>query len=171
MTLLGHYLHAEREEILDQGIHLVASGELECLPAPVLQTLTALDLASRGGTAMVLNLALSYGGRQEIVRAARLLAEEVQAGLRTPDSIDEAAFASRLWHPELPPPDLVIRTGGEMRLSNFLLWQAAYAEFWSSPLPWPEFREPDLHAAFLDYQRRQRRFGLTGEQHADGELS
>jgi undecaprenyl diphosphate synthase len=88
----------------------------------------------------------------------------VRRGELDPADIDDARLRRGLWQPELPDPDLVIRTGGEMRLSNFLVWQAAYAEFWSTPTPWPDFREPGLHAAFAEFHRRQRRFGLTGEQ-------
>jgi len=113
---------------------------------------------------MVLNLALSYGGRQEIARAARRLAERVARGELLPEAIDVAAIEGELWTAGLPDPDLVIRTGGELRISNFLLWQAAYAELHVTDVLWPDFGEEQLSAAFLDYTRRQRRYGLTGDQ-------
>jgi undecaprenyl diphosphate synthase len=113
---------------------------------------------------MELLLALSYGGRAELVSAARSLAEEVAAGRLRPQDIDEAALASRLYTAGLPDPDLLIRTSGDLRVSNFLLWQIAYAELFVTPTPWPEFRREQLAEAFDEFGRRERRFGCTGDQ-------
>jgi len=110
-------------------------------------------------TGMVLNLALSYGGRDEILRAARRFADDVAAGRMRPEDLTEALFQTYLFAPDLPDPDLLIRTSGEMRLSNFLLWQAAYAEFYVTDVLWPDFRRRHLLEAISDYQRRSRRFG------------
>jgi undecaprenyl diphosphate synthase len=111
---------------------------------------------------MTLTLALEYGGRQEIVDAARRLAEEARAGRMQPQDIDEAVFAQRLYAPDLPDPDLLIRTSGEQRLSNFLLWQLSYAELYVTPTLWPDFSKADLLEAIAAYHRRERRFGRTG---------
>jgi undecaprenyl diphosphate synthase len=118
---------------------------------------------------MVLVFALSYGGRAEIVDAARELCREVELGKIEADSIDEKLFAAHLYDPDLPDPDLLIRTGAESRVSNFLLWQIAYTEIYTTDRMWPEFRKPDLVEALIDYQSRERRFGLTGEQVRGGE--
>jgi undecaprenyl diphosphate synthase len=112
-----------------------------------------------GHTGLPLNLALAYGGRQEILRATRLLARKVAAGELAPDDIDEERFAAGLYNPGIPDPDLMIRTSGEGRLSNFLLWQSAYAEFLVTPVLWPDFSERDLMLAVVDYVNRERRFG------------
>ena len=113
---------------------------------------------------MLLNLALSYSGRSEIVRAAQKLAAECVAKRLDPKEIDESLFSRHLHTADLPDPDLLIRTSGEQRISNFLLWQMAYTELYVSPVYWPDFREPQLMEALADYQKRERRFGKTGEQ-------
>lgn len=159
MHLLQRFLLAEIPEMNDNGIRLVASGELDDLPASVRRQLDATREATSRNTRMVLNLALSYGGRDEIVRAARHLAREVQAGRLDPDQIDADLFRRSLYQPSLPDPDLLIRTSGEQRLSNFLLWQIAYAEIHVMQVLWPDFREEHLYRALLDYQGRDRRFG------------
>ncbi len=164
MGLLLHYLHAEREEILGNSIRLMHSGDVSRMPGDVQRALEELEAASADCEGMVLNLALSYGSRQEITRAVRGIAEEVAAGALAPEAIDEAMITAGLDTAGLPELDLVIRTSGEMRLSNFLLWQVAYAEIYVTTTPWPEFREAQLREAIDDYHRRQRRFGLTGEQ-------
>jgi undecaprenyl diphosphate synthase len=107
-------------------------------------------------------LALSYGGRVEIARAARLIAEEVKAGRVEPEQVDEAMVAAHLYAPDVPDPDLLIRTSGEMRISNFLLWQISYAELYVTPTLWPDFGEAEFEAALADYERRQRRYGDIG---------
>ena len=113
---------------------------------------------------MTLILALNYSGKWDIARASRQLAREVVEGRLQPEALDEAAISARLSTHDYPDPELIIRTSGERRLSNFFLWQAAYAEFYFSPVFWPEFRKPHLHAAITDFQQRERRFGKTSEQ-------
>ena len=164
MSLLLRYLVSEREEILGNDIRLTHSGDETQLPRRVRDTLAQLERDSADCEGMVLNLALSYGSRQEIVRAVQSLAHDVAAGTLAPDAIDEAAIESRLYTAGLPELDFVIRTSGEMRLSNFLLWQVAYAELYVTELAWPEFREAQLDEAFAVYAQRQRRYGLTGAQ-------
>ncbi len=164
MGLLLEYLVSERAEILDNDIRLAHAGQVERLPDNVQEALYELEAASAHCESMVLNLALSYGGRQEIVRAVQRIAEAVAAGALAPADIDEACVSSHLYTAGLPDPDLVIRTSGELRLSNFLLWQVAYAELYVTELPWPAFREDALHEAIAAYHQRQRRFGLTGAQ-------
>ena len=126
--------------------------------------LRALIRESRNNTGMVLNLALSYGSRAEIVDAMQAIAREVQAGRLSPDAIDEACVDRHLYTAGLPDPELLIRTSGELRISNFLLWQIAYAELHVTDVLWPDFREDHLDAALADFARRERRFGKTGEQ-------
>jgi undecaprenyl diphosphate synthase len=159
MGLLERYLLAERREILENDIRLRAIGEVEALPPRVQKVLAETMSLSAANRGMVLTLALNYGGRAEIVRAARRLALEVQAGTLRPEDIDARALSARLDTAGLPDPDIVIRTGGEMRLSGFLLWQVEYSELWITETAWPDFREEDLHAALKDFAARERRFG------------
>ena len=164
MSLLLRYLVHEREEILGNDIRLMHSGQAERLPPDVQDALFQLERDSANCEGMVLNLALSYGSRQEILRAVRVLAERVARGELAPESIDEAALEQHLYTAGLPDPDLLIRTSGELRLSNFLLWQVAYAELYVTEQAWPDFREEQLDLALASFAGRQRRFGLTGEQ-------
>ena len=164
MALLARYLLEERREIIDNGIRLETIGETDRLPMAVRMSLKELMHASRGNQRMVLNLALSYGGRAEIVEAAKKLVKKVVTGRLTVDKIDEAALEAELQTAHLPQVDLVIRTSGEMRISNFMLWQAAYSEFYVTDTLWPDFRRDELHKAFANYGRRERRFGQTGAQ-------
>tara|TARA_Y100001968_G_scaffold333054_1_gene393868 strand:+ start:969 stop:1478 length:510 start_codon:yes stop_codon:yes gene_type:complete len=164
MSLLEHYLQAEREEILGNDIRLMHSGDVDRLPQSARAALFALEQETSRCQGMWLNLALSYGARQELVRAARLLAEQVQAGSRSLESLDEAALESVLYTAGLPELDLLVRTGGDYRLSNFLLWQVAYSELYVTDVAWPDFREPQLLAAIEEFNQRQRRYGLTGAQ-------
>lgn len=164
MHLLTRFLKRERQEMLDQGIRLGAIGEIERLPKNVYDLLQRTMAETASGEGMVLTLALSYGGQQELARAARLLARDVAAGKLDPEAVDEAALESRLYTSGLPPVDLMIRTSGEQRISNFLLWQNAYAEFYFTDVFWPDFRKEQLMDALHDYAGRQRRFGKTGEQ-------
>jgi undecaprenyl diphosphate synthase len=157
MLLLVEFLEKEQRELLDNGIRLNAIGDLGRLPARVGERLEAVRLATAGGTGMTLTLALSYGGREELVHAAQ------EAAARG-GPIDAAALEAGLWTRGLPDLDLLIRTSGERRISNFLLWQAAYAELYFTDTHWPAFDERELLVALADFQARQRRFGLTGEQ-------
>ena len=166
MSLLRDYLLSERTEILGNGIRLEAVGELEQLPPPVLHVLDGLREASRHNRGMVLTLALSYGGQEEVARAARQLATEVAAGTLSVDDIDVDALRQRIPSLGVGDPDLIVRTGGEMRLSNFLLFGSAYAELFFSPQLWPDFGEEDLFAAIASYQHRERRFGLLAGDEA-----
>ena len=129
------------------------------MPESVLAALAETEVATAGGTRMTLVLALNYGSRQEIVDAARSLARDAQLGRLDPDSIDEAAFAARLSTAGLPDPDLLIRTAGELRVSNYLLWQISYAELWVTERTWPEFDTGDFDQALIDFASRERRFG------------
>ncbi len=160
MQLLAEYLDSERGEIMDNAIRLNAIGDLERLPAFVRERLDALMAESGRNSGMTLTLALSYGGREEIVQAARRAA----ALAPRPQAIDAAAIEAELWTAGLPELDLLVRTSGERRISNFLLWQAAYAELHFSQRLWPDFREVELLTAIADFQTRERRFGLTGAQ-------
>ena len=161
MALLEDYLVQERDEILQNNIRLRGIGNLERLPAHVRAALEALSDASQDHHGMTLTLALSYGGREEIVLAARTLAARVAEGKLTPDDIDENAVEALLPSMQVGAPDLMIRTGGELRVSNFLLWGSAYSELFFSDILWPDFQVEHLHLAIAAFQRRQRRFGLV----------
>jgi undecaprenyl diphosphate synthase len=164
MALLRRYLSRELVEMQENQIALKAIGDLKRLPRPVQEDLARTSAATAGGAQMVLTLALSYGGRTEIVQAAQALAREAAAGRLKPEDIDAPLFARYLYTAGLPDPDLLIRTSGECRLSNFLLWQSAYTELYLTETLWPDFREEDFLKALAAYQQRERRFGLTQEQ-------
>lgn len=172
MGLLKSYLKAELTTMLRNGIELRCIGQPDALPGDVRKVLETVMADTRrrtdGKPAMVLNLALSYGGRVEIVQAARALAEECVQGHLTPGEISEELLAGRLFTAGLPDPDLVIRTGGEYRLSNFLLWQASYAELYFTSEKWPDFGEAEFRRALDVFQERERRYGKTGEQVQEG---
>jgi undecaprenyl diphosphate synthase len=159
MGLLIDYLIGEREELAENNIRLVAIGRVEELPAEVQRELDITVRGSAHHTGMVLRLALNYGSRQEIADAALRLAEEVQAGRLQPSEIDEEALRRFLYDPAMPDPDLLVRTAGEFRLSNFFLWQASYTEVWVADVLWPEFDVKHLEAALAAYGRRDRKFG------------
>jgi len=164
MSLLGKYLKSELQLMMDKGIRLRAVGNIDKIPPKeraVLQD--TIDKTSKNEK-MVLSLALSYGGRGEIVSAARSIALKVSSGLLRAEDINEENFASNLLTSDVPDPDLLIRTSGEMRISNFLLWQLAYTELYFTDTLWPDFGRDDLVAAISDFQSRERRFGRTGEQ-------
>lgn len=164
MRLLKRFLKKERDDLAAKGIRLNAIGQLERLPDDTRAELERTMAATAQCDGLVLTLALSYGGRQEILQAARGLCAQAARGELAPETLDEAAFSARLYTADLPDPDLMIRTSGEQRISNFLLWQMAYAEFIFSPLMWPDFREAQLRAALVEYASRQRRFGKTSQQ-------
>ena len=168
MALLKTYLKSEQQNMLDNSISLRCIGELEKLPSDVQKILTEViqETAPKDEEkpGLILNLALSYGSRTEIVRAARIMAEKCVSGQFEPEDFSEQLFASHLYTAGLPDPDLLIRTGGESRLSNFLLWQLSYAELYITETMWPDFNEERFFEALKDFQGRERRFGKTGEQ-------
>ena len=164
MDLLSQYLAEQRAEILERRIRLRAIGALHKLPTWVRVPLLALIEETREARGMTLTLALSYGGREEIVSATRAIAQKVKSGDLSPDEIDETTIQEHLYTPDVPAPDLIIRTSGEQRLSNFLLWQSAYTEFDFIPVHWPQFHEGILRDSLLRFKGRERRFGLTGAQ-------
>ncbi len=164
---LWHFLHetlsSEREDLDRQNVVLRASGALHQLPGKARDTLQQSIDSLSGNTGLILNLALAYGGRQEILGAALILAERLSSGELNADQVSEDDFAQGLYSPELPDPDLMIRTSGEGRLSNFLLWQLAYSEILITPVLWPDFSERDLLLSVADYLTRDRRFGKLSE--------
>jgi undecaprenyl diphosphate synthase len=164
MRLLDHYLESEVEEVMRNGIRVQAIGRLERLPPGLRKRLDQVVEGSRHNREMTLVFALSYGGRQEIVDAVRRILRDAEQGKVDAEGIDEKTFAAYLYDPEAPDPDLLIRTGAELRISNFLLWQIAYSEIHATPVMWPDFRKEHLVEALLDFQARERRFGLTGDQ-------
>ena len=159
MRLLLRFVVEERAELMARGIRLTTIGEPARLPAFVRGPLAALIAATRANRGMTLCLALSYGGREALVRAARRLARDAAAGRLDPEAIAPAHFAAALETNALPAPDLIIRTSGEQRLSNFLLWEAAYSELYFTEVMWPDFGADHLRAALAAYAGRQRRFG------------
>jgi undecaprenyl diphosphate synthase len=155
---------------MDNDIRVRAMGRLDRLPPSIQKSVRDAVERSSTNQAMTLVFALSYGGRAEIVDAARKIARDAAAGELDPHGIDEKVFSSYLYEPELPDPDLLIRTGAEFRVSNFLLWQIAYTELYVTPLMWPDFRREHLAEAVLHYQSRERRFGKTSAQVDDAEV-
>jgi undecaprenyl diphosphate synthase len=171
MGLLREFLVSERSEILENDIRLVAIGDLSRLPPFVRDVLDPLRMASAPNGRMTLALALSYGGREEIAKAAQELAVEAARGNLDPSTITAAMLGARMPSLGAGDPDLIIRTGGEFRLSNFLLYGAAYAELAFFDRLWPDFTEDDLFAAIGSYQRRERRFGQVGMRPATAETT
>lgn len=159
MKLLLRYLKYETQEIIDNNLRFRAVGFTEMLPENIQQELTRLREATKKNTGMFLNIALSYGSRQEITEAARNLAKRVAMGSLRPEEITEQLIGEQLFTSESPDPDLLIRTGGDQRISNFLLWQSAYAELYFLEKCWPDFTVTDLQEAIACYQNRERRFG------------
>jgi len=164
MQLLRDYVIEERDEIMDNDIRLVAIGDVDRLPAFVKEPLDALMRDSADNQSMTLCLALSYGGRESIVAAARALCEAAAAGELEPAQVTEERVTAALQTGGLPQLDLLVRTSGEERLSNFLLWEAAYAELYFTDTFWPAFGKAELYEALESYRRRERRFGRTREQ-------
>lgn len=159
MTLLELYVRRERRELKAKGVEVRVLGRLHQLGPRTRAALEGIVEHTRGGAKLRLNLAISYGGRAEIVDAARRLADRVARGTLVPEEIDEELFASHLYTAGDPDPDLMIRTSGELRISNFMLWQLAYTELHITPVLWPDFDRERLFVAIQDYQRRERRFG------------
>jgi len=159
MSLLQLYARKERDELERQGVEVHVLGDLDRVDDRTRRAVETIVEGTRGGTELRLNLMISYGGREEIVRSARILTERVVRGELSPEDIDHETLSSTLFTAGLPDPDLLIRTSGEYRLSNFMLWQLAYTELYISPILWPDFDRESLFEAVLDYQQRERRFG------------
>ena len=159
MTLLIKFLKSEQKELAENDIRLAVIGQMERLPADVQQALHETIDLTRHNSALQLNLALSYGSRAEIVRMTQLIARKSQSGQLDPDAICEDIIAENLYTRGIPDPDLLIRTSGEMRISNFLLWQIAYAEIVVTPTYWPDFGKEEFVEILKDYQKRERRYG------------
>jgi undecaprenyl diphosphate synthase len=159
MSLLEEYISREMDNLRDKGVVVSILGDVERLTPAARRAIDRVIQETAGGTELALNLCISYSSRAELTRAARILAEEVAAGRLDPTEIDEEALGRRLYTAPWPDPDLLIRTSGEMRISNFLLWQLAYAELYVTPVLWPDFTRRHLFEAILEFQRRDRRFG------------
>lgn len=159
MNLLQRFVVAEREEIMRQEIRFCTIGRTDRISSGILREVNRTIELSRNNTGMKLCLALDYGARDEMVQAVRQISEQVQQGRLDPADINEQTISEHLFTAGMVDPDLVIRTAGEMRLSNFLLWQISYAELWVTDIPWPEFRQQELYTALRDYGSRERRFG------------
>ncbi len=159
MTLFRHYLLAERPRIMEQNLRFSMIGRREGLPADVLAEVDKTADLSRDNTGMMLCLAVNYGSRGELIDAFKTLARQVQKGELSPDQINESTISGALYTSGMPDPDLLIRTAGEMRVSNYLLWQISYAEIWVTQKCWPDFDRATLHQSFADYASRERRFG------------
>jgi undecaprenyl diphosphate synthase len=159
MAILRQTLRAERRELRDNNVRLQVMGRVDDLPAPVRESIDETREYLADSTGLLLNLALSYSGRVELVDAVRALLRQHARHPIRPEQLDESMLASRLYTAGLPDPDLLIRTSGELRVSNFMLWQLAYTELWITETLWPDFRRRHLYEAVADYQRRERRFG------------
>ncbi len=159
MGLLNEYLRRELPNLMKHEIRLNVIGDIEGLPKNVRRNLNQVMEKTRPNRKMVLNLALNYGGRSEILQAVRKISSDVKAGALEPEDVDEATFARFLYTDGQPDPDLLIRTSGEQRISNFLLWQISYAELYLTPTLWPDFGKADFIKAVQEYQHRERRFG------------
>jgi undecaprenyl diphosphate synthase len=164
MELLVMTISKETPTLMQNNIRLMSIGQTEDLPSSCQRQLSEAMRKTEGNTRMVLNLALSYGGRRDILQAVQALSEQVKSGQIASKDINEAVFKSQLSTHFLPDPELMIRTSGEFRISNFLLWELAYSEIYITPKFWPDFRRADLYDAIADYQKRERRFGKTSEQ-------
>ena len=159
MQLLARYLMQERKTLMDNNIRLESIGRIHELPENVQEELARSEGMSRENTGMILRLALNYGGTVEILDAVKEMARDVSEGRLAPDAVDEQVFRTYLYDPNMPEPDLLIRTGGEMRVSNFLLWHISYTELYITPTYWPNFRKGNLEEALRTYATRERRFG------------
>jgi len=162
ISLLRHYSRKECASLKRQGVEVHVLGEIERFDDSTKEAVDLIVEGTKGGRTLRLNLMISYGGREEILRAVKVLAERVDQGGLAVDDIDEEALRQTLLTGNMPDPDLLIRTSGEYRISNFMLWQIAYAELHITPVLWPDFTREHLFEAVLDYQRRDRRFGLIG---------
>ncbi len=161
-SLLDEYISRETAELRRNGVKTRVLGDRSRLDSRTLTAIERVERETQEGTRLQLGLCISYSGRNELTRAARLIAEEVEAGAMDPDDISEQSVAERLYTAPWPDPDLLIRTSGEQRISNFLLWQLAYTELYVTSVLWPDFDRGELFEAILDYQARERRFGKVG---------
>lgn len=164
MEILVSSINKETKTLMKNGVRLTAIGELEQLPGPCLKQLNKAIEATAANTKCTLVLALSYSAKHEIVQATRQIAAQVQAGTLALDAINEEVFSKELYTRDIPDPALMIRTSGEIRISNFLLWQLAYAELYFTEKMWPDFNKEEFFLAILEYQKRERRFGKISEQ-------
>ncbi len=164
MQLLVKVIGRETRKLHENNIRLNVIGEIDVLPDKVRTTLQQTMEQTKNNNKLVLNIALSYSGQWDIVQACKAVAIDVQAGRITAESIDEQLISSYLSTASMPDPELLIRTSGEFRISNFMLWQSAYSEIYITDTYWPDFRRPKLYDAILEFQKRERRFGLTSEQ-------
>lgn len=169
MDLLSRFLRDEQQELMDNSVRLRAIGELDRLPSTVIDLLDAVVALTAQNDGMLLQLALSYGGRSELVQATRTIAQKVALGQMPPAAIDEKVLAEHLYTAGQPDPDLLIRSSGEFRLSNFLLWQAAYSELYVTDVLWPDFGAEHLDEAFNAYFKRHRRFGKAEAEDRGGQ--
>lgn len=161
MSLLRTFLRKEIEELNANRVKLIAIGRLSELHSSALRELEKCMKTTANNDGLILNLALNYGGRADIIDGVKKLVSDIQSGKHKPKDLDEELFSQYLYTSGLPDPDLLIRTSGEMRVSNFLLWQISYAEIWVTPVYWPDFQRSHLLRALIDYQMRDRRFGKT----------
>ncbi|WP_195573223.1 isoprenyl transferase [Paenibacillus sp. 1001270B_150601_E10] len=159
MKLPQQFLAIELDELIENNVQVRMMGYREELPSHTIEALEEAVEKTKHNTGLILNFALNYGGKRELVEGIKEIAREVQEGKLSPDEIDESTMESHLLSHELPHPDLLIRTSGELRLSNFMLWQIAYSELWFTDVYWPEFTERHLKEAVAEYQRRSRRYG------------
>jgi undecaprenyl diphosphate synthase len=164
MSLMVTAIRNESEDLMTNNVQLIVIGDLERLPKATLEELKACIDKTKSNTGLILILALSYSSKWELTEAVKSISKEVKNGTLDIDQIDEETVTNHLTTKGIPNPDLLIRTGGEYRISNYLLWQLAYAELYFTDTYWPDFREESLYEAILDYQRRERRFGKTSEQ-------
>ena len=164
MTLMITAIRNESDDLMTNNVRLKIIGDIDRLPAETVENLKEVINRTNNNTGLNLTLALSYSSRWEITEAVKKIANEVKTGTLNIDQINEKTISEHLATCRTPDPDLLIRTGGEQRISNYLLWQSAYAELYFIDTYWPDFREEDLYAAIVDYQQRERRFGKTGEQ-------
>ena len=164
MSLLKQYLINEIDELDANNVRLCAIGKLNALPKPVQKILSKAIERTAKNTGLTLTLALSYSGRWDIIRAVQMIALDARRGNLSPEDINEELFSTYLLTSHMPEPDLLIRTSGEMRLSNYLLWESAYSEIYITNLLWPDFRRTDLYDALENYMNRERRYGMTSQQ-------
>jgi undecaprenyl diphosphate synthase len=164
MDLLEEYLRSETKEMIENNIRLMTIGNIDALRDSIKELIRDITEKTAGNDGLVLNLALSYGGRDEIITAVNRVMDDCRTGKITSAELTKESFASYLYTAHMPDPDLLIRTSGEYRLSNFLLWQMAYTEFYFTDVLWPDFRKEDLLKAIGDFQQRERRYGLTSDQ-------